>query len=230
MIKHISFDLWLTLIRSHPEFKLKRAELITEFFSLKHLTPAEVNKFVRTADKLFDRYNMISGKKLSANHMYYHILQKLIPDECISTEDAIGIREKADNLFLEYIPTFVNENIPSILAQLADEGYTLNLSSNTGFIEGETLRVVLNQLGILRYFSFCIFSDEINASKPSSHFFQKVYEQISVPRNQVLHIGDNPKADYQGARNFGFEALLITNQNYTINDIRPKLQREYHPL
>ena len=99
----------------------------------------------------------------------------------------------------------------------------LNLSSNTGFIEGETLRTTLANMGILQYFDFLIFSDEINASKPSSHFFQHVYDHIDVPKKAVLHIGDNPKADYQGAKNFGFNALLITDPNYTINDIRTKL-------
>ena len=78
-------------------------------------------------------------------------------------------------------------------------------------------------MSILQYFDFLIFSDEINACKPSSHFFQQVFDHINVTKEAVLHIGDNPKADYQGARSFGFNALLITDPNYTINDIRTKL-------
>lgn len=214
----------MTLIRSHPEFKLKRAELIADTFNIKNISPKEIDSFIRSVDNVFDRYNMISGKKLSANKMYQKLLEKLVPKETSVTLDiAISLRKEADDLFGQYQPVFLNENIPQILSQLKEEGYVLNLSSNTGFIEGETLRTTLANMGILQYFDFLIFSDEINASKPSSHFFQHVYDHINVPKNAVLHIGDNPKADYQGAKNFGFNALLITDPNYTINDIRTKL-------
>ncbi len=214
----------MTLIRSHPEFKLKRAELIADTFNIKNISPKEIDSFIRSVDNVFDRYNMISGKKLSANKMYQKLLEKLVPEETSVTLDiAISLRKKADDLFGQYQPVFLNENIPQILSQLKEEGYVLNLSSNTGFIEGETLRTTLANMSILQYFDFLIFSDEINASKPSSHFFQHVYDHINVPKNAILHIGDNPKADYQGAKNFGFNALLITDPNYTINDIRTKL-------
>lgn len=223
-IKNISFDLWMTLIRSHPEFKLKRAELISDTFNIKTISPKEIDGFIRSVDNVFDRYNMISGKKLSANKMYQELLQRLVPkSEEVTLEAAIKLREQADALFLEYRPVFMNDNIPQILLQLKNDGYILNLSSNTGFIEGETLRTTLADLGIIEYFDFLIFSDEIDASKPSSHFFQHVYNHIKAAKNEVLHIGDNPKADYQGAKNFGFNALLITYPNYTINDIRTKL-------
>ena len=223
-IKNISFDLWMTLIRSHPEFKLKRAELISETFNIKTISPKEIDGFIRSVDNVFDRYNMISGKKLSANKMYQELLQRLVPkSEEVTLEATIKFRNKADALFLEYRPVFMNDNIPQILSQLKNDGYILNLSSNTGFIEGETLRATLADLGIIEYFDFLIFSDEIDASKPSSHFFQHVYNHINAAKNEVLHIGDNPKADYQGAKNFGFNALLITDPNYTINDIRTKL-------
>lgn len=223
-IKNISFDLWMTLIRSHPEFKIKRAQLIADTFNIKHITSKEIDSFIRSVDQVFDRYNMISGKKISANKMYQKLLQRLAPkSEVVTLETAIKLREQADTLFLEYCPVFMNDNIPQILSQLKNEGYVLNLSSNTGFIEGKTLRKTLSDLGIIQYFSFLIFSDEIDASKPSSHFFQQVYNQINASKEEVLHIGDNPKADYQGAKSFGFNALLITDPNYTINDIRTKL-------
>lgn len=225
-IKHISFDLWMTLIRSHPQFKLKRAELIAELFDMKQHSPQQIDTFVRSVDRIFDRYNMISGKKLSANKMYCQLLQRLAPkNKTIDIEAAIKLRKESDKLFLAYCPVFVNDCIPQMLHQLKEEGYSINLSSNTGFIEGETLRTTLSELGIVQYFDFLVFSDEINASKPSSHFFQHVYDKVNneVAKEEVLHVGDNPNADYQGARNFGFNALLITDLNYTIDDIRTKL-------
>lgn len=223
-IKHISFDLWLTLIKSHPEFKQKRSELIADFFNIKQLSATEINLFIRSVDKIFDRYNEISGKKVSADIMYYKVLQKILPDsDFVKPDCAKELRKAADNLFLEYPPLLLNENIINILSQLKEDGYSLNISSNTGFIEGKILRTVLTNMDILQHFDFYIFSDEIEASKPSSYFFEKVYEHLDIDKKEVLHVGDNPKSDYKGAKSFGFDALLITNPNYTIDDIRTKL-------
>ena len=44
-------------------------------------------------------------------------------------------------------------------------------------------------------------------------------------KDEILHIGDNYKADYLGAMNFGFKALHINNQQYTLNDITRHLQK-----
>lgn len=230
LIKHISFDLWLTLIKSHPEFKQKRSQLLLKTFGLEqHYSTNEIDARIRSIDKIFDRYNEVSGKKVSALTMYEKIIKKIVPDKnSISNDCIIDFRKKADELFLEYPPQFLNDNIALNLINLQNEGFTLNISSNTGFIEGSVLRIVLDQLDISKYFNFLIFSDEVEVSKPSSHFFQKVYDKIEgnhIKKKNILHIGDNPKADYQGAKNFGFEALLITNPNYTINDIRSKIQR-----
>lgn len=212
----------MTLIKSHPEFKIKRAQLIIDQFGLNSISANDVDTQIRYFDKIFDRYNELSRKKIPANQMYQRVLQQILQKD-ISENEAIAFRNQADALFLEYTPLMLNENIPQILSQLCNEGYILNLASNTGFIEGKTLRQTLTDLQIFEYFSFSIFSDEVNSSKPSSYFFEKVYEQISVPKSQVMHIGDNPKTDYQGACSYGFRAMLLTSSDYSLTDIKARL-------
>jgi len=220
-IKNISFDLWLTLIKSHPQFKRKRAEFIADSFNPKGLSVFEIEKIVYETDKIIDRYNEMTGRKMPATQMYSTIMKRISGVE--SPDQTASVEKKSSDLFLEYSPELLNSHIPELLSRLKEEGFTLNLASNTGFIEGKTLRVVLERMGILSLFSFCIFSDEINASKPSRAFFQQVYDHMDVRKEQVLHIGDNPKSDYKGASDFGFSALLITTTNYTIHDIKAKL-------
>lgn len=224
MVKHISFDLWLTLIKSHPEFKQKRASLIADTFNIKIYNIGDLTRLINSVDKIFDRYNMIFDTKLPADKMYYKVLKKIVPEpHFVTLDDAVRIRKNSDILFEEYSPVFLNENIPDILFKLKEEGYTLNLSSNTGFIEGKLIRKILKRLGILDCFNFLIFSDEVNSSKPSFRFFNIICNKTCLPAGQILHIGDNPVADYKGALDCGFRALLITNKNYNINDIRAEL-------
>jgi len=220
LIKHISFDLWLTLIKSHPEFKKKRAQFLRKEFNPLGYSVMTIMEIVQTADKVSDRLNEITGKKVPTEWMYRRILLKLgynpnsVPDNVYT-----DIKLKVNDLFMNYPPAFLNESIHPMLYLLRDEGFSLNISSNTGFIEGSTILATLKNLSILGYFDFCIFSDEIKASKPSSGFFDKVVEQSGLEKWEILHVGDNYKADYEGAQKYGFKALHINDQQYTINDI-----------
>ena len=66
-----------------------------------------------------------------------------------------------------------------------------------------------------QYIDFHIYSDEMRISKPNPSVFQEVKNLIKnkdLNLNQILHIGDNPIADYKGARDFGFNAHLLKHQ------------------
>lgn len=221
MIRHISFDLWLTLIKSHPEFKEKRAAFLQREFNPGGFSVREIMEIVQNTDKVSDRLNEINGMKVPTDQMYRRILQQMGNEpQSVSLELLQQIKFKVHDLFMKFPPGFLNTDVLPMLHFLKNEGYTLNISSNTGFIEGSTITDTLQHLRISEYFVFCIFSDEIGASKPSIGFFDKVFEQVTVGRGEVLHIGDNYKADYEGALRYGFKALHINNQQYTINDIK----------
>lgn len=224
MIKHISFDLWLTLIKSHPDFKERRAEYLSKNFNPKGLSVPEIMEIVQNTDKVSDRLNEINGLKVPTNWMYRRILIKLGNDPVMVNDDLIQtIKIKVREMFMNLPPQFLNESIEPMLHDLKNEGYGLNISSNTGFIEGGTIVDTLRNLNIGQYFDFCVFSDEVGVSKPSSGFFEKVLSQINANKKEVLHVGDNFKADYEGALRFGFRAFHINNQSYTINDIKRHL-------
>ena len=181
-------------------------------------------EIVQSVDKVSDRLNEINGHKVSTECMYRKIFQKLGYTRNSFTEDEYTeIKLKVNDLFMKYPPDFLNETIRSMLQSLKEEGYSLSISSNTGFIEGNVIAATLQYLNIAEYFKFCIFSDEIKASKPSSGFFDKVLVQTGLEKWEILHIGDNYKADYEGALKYGFKALYINNQQYTIDDIRRHL-------
>jgi putative hydrolase of the HAD superfamily len=224
MIQHISFDLWLTLIKSNPLFKRKRAELIVDKFHPKNMNVEQIDMLIRRKDKIFDRYNEISGIKIPAKYMYLNVLQSIDSQSHeIDVEDAQWLMQQSNELFMDYPPLFINEQIPDILENLQSTTEGLNIGSNTGYMEGEILRKVLKKTGIYDFFTFFVFSDEIQASKPSAAFFQSILDNANVHKSKILHIGDNLKTDYQGSVHFGFNALLITNSNYTLNDIKSKL-------
>lgn len=209
---HFSFDLWLTLIKSHPEFKAKRVELFTSFFDI-NKPIEEVAKTVKYYDDLCNTINEVTGGNIDTFEMYLLILGSLDIDvKQLDKEILNGFYLKSEELFLEYKPVIIFENIKEFFDQIKNEGKTVNILSNTGFIKGRTMRKFLIQEELDQYIDFHIYSDEINISKPNPLIFQEVKNNLKnqdLPMHRVLHIGDNPVADYKGAKDFGFSAHLL---------------------
>ena len=76
------------------------------------------------------------------------------------------------------------------------------------------MRKHFDHIGLLDYFDFEIFSDEVNISKPNPKIFALLEQQLEskIDRNLIVHIGDNYKSDYLGAINYGYDAYLIKNE------------------
>lgn len=209
---HFSFDLWLTLIKSHPEFKAKRVELFSSFFNVDKPID-KVAKTVKYYDDLCNTINEVTGGNIDTFEIYLMILGALDVDvKMLNKEKLNEFYNKSEELFLEYKPVVIFENIHNFFEDIKNQGKTINILSNTGFIKGKTMRKFLIHENLDQYIDFHIYSDEINCSKPNPLIFQEVKNNIKdrdLPMNQILHIGDNPVADYQGAKDFGFSAYLL---------------------
>ncbi|MDR4951904.1 HAD-IA family hydrolase [Chryseobacterium sp. ES2] len=209
---HFSFDLWLTLIKSHPEFKAKRVELFSSFFNVEKPIE-EVAKTVKYYDDLCNTINEVTGGNIDTFEIYLMILGALDVDvKQLNKEKLNAFYSKSEDLFLEYKPVVIFENIHDFFEDIKNQGKTINILSNTGFIKGKTMRKFLIHENLDQYIDFHIYSDEINCSKPNPLIFQEVKNKVKdqdLPLHQILHIGDNPVADYQGAKDFGFSAHLL---------------------
>lgn len=210
---HLSFDLWLTLIRSNPEFKQKRNSLFKDFFEIN--APIEkVTEVVRYYDVLCNNINEKTGLNLSTYEIYYLILGALDVDLHANDAKRLGdFYNETEGLFFNYKPELIFPNIKLQFEEIVAEGKSINILSNTGFIKGKSLRKLLSYYELENFISFQIYSDEVGFSKPNLEIFQLVFDQVNnskkVQKSEILHIGDNSIADYNGAVNFGFEAHLL---------------------
>ena len=211
--KHISFDLWLTLIKSNSEFKKKRNLLFKDFFEVDNAIE-KVSEVIRYYDVLCNNINEKTGLNIDTFEIYYLILKGLnVNLEEIGIDKLDQFYKETESLFMEFKPDLIYPKIQTLFKQIVDEEKTLSILSNTAFIKGLTLRKLMSHYELENYFSFQIYSDETGFSKPSQEMFKLVYNEIksfkSLEKKEVLHIGDNKIADYNGAIEFGFDALLI---------------------
>uniref|UniRef100_UPI00404901B3 HAD family hydrolase n=1 Tax=Flavobacterium sp. TaxID=239 RepID=UPI00404901B3 len=210
--KHISFDLWLTLIKSHPEFKKSRNLLFKEFFAIDS-SIEDVSATIRHYDVLCNNINEKTGLNLDTFEIYYFILSALGVDiNQIGLDTLQAFYQETESLFMTFKPDLIEPKTQLFLKQITEQGKTVSILSNTAFIKGSSLRKLMAFYELESYFSFQIFSDETGLSKPNYMIFQLVYDEIkkinSIAKNEVLHLGDNKIADYHGALQFGFDAIL----------------------
>jgi putative hydrolase of the HAD superfamily len=211
--KHLSFDLWLTLIKSNPEFKKKRNLLFKDFFEV-DCAIEKVAEVVRYYDVLCNNINEKTGFNIDTFEIYYFILSALkVNINDVEIDKLSQFYKETELLFMQFKPDLIYPKIKLLFKEIVEQEKTISILSNTAFIKGVTLRKLISYYDLENYFSFQIYSDETGFSKPSEEIFQLVYNEITnfklLAKKEVVHIGDNIIADYNGAIKFGFDALLI---------------------
>jgi putative hydrolase of the HAD superfamily len=224
--KHISFDLWLTIIKSNPEFKDKRNILFREFFNIDKPIE-EVASVIRKYDILTNTINEKVGKNFDTYEIYLLILGDLTNGKIDGYNEGqlFEFYKLTEDLLLQYKPLLLNSEIPLVLNSLKKEGISMNILSNTAFIKGSSLRKILEYYELDQYFSFQIYSDEIGFSKPGTAIYQHAYNAIkqisNIAKHEVIHVGDNKISDYEGALKFGFNAHLLINTHLNEPNLQP---------
>ena len=220
--QHYSFDLWLTLIKSNPLFKQRRAQYFHQHFNTLGKPLTEVESIFRQVDVMVNSINESTGKNIDGEEMYLMVISTINQNKIsLQDIDLSVLYRQMETLLLEHMPLIYCDRTAEVLAFLKDEpNVTANLLSNTGFIKGITLRKVLNHLGIDKYFDFQLYSDEAGLSKPNKAFFQLMLDEVAklktIAPSQILHIGDNPRADIWGAEMAGISSLLVNSNNTSI--------------
>jgi len=82
------------------------------------------------------------------------------------------------------------------------------------------LRMILEQLGISKFFRHVFISSELGADKPDPEIFRRALRVVDLPSDQVLHVGDDPERDWKAATAAG---LLIFHLDRAKNSPRDLL-------
>lgn len=107
------------------------------------------------------------------------------------------------------IPPDFAPYIHSTLAELAQR-YTLAIISDTIHTTGRGIRQLLYQQGLLQYFSFFLFSDEVGESKPSPRIFRRASLELGLPTPMIAHVGDRESNDVAAPLAISMRAVLYT--------------------
>ncbi|MDG1389099.1 MAG: HAD family hydrolase [Halioglobus sp.] len=62
------------------------------------------------------------------------------------------------------------------------------------------------------YFDFAFLAEEFGASKPAPDMFHAAMATANVAADEIIHVGDNPEHDIQGAREVGMFTVWMNSQ------------------
>jgi putative hydrolase of the HAD superfamily len=219
--QHYSFDLWLTLIKSNPLFKKQRSKYFHQHFNFQNIPLEEVEQKFRSVDLMCNAINERTGKNIDADEMYLMVISQINNNQInLRDIDVDQLYHHMEALIYDYPPQVYDQDTLGLLASLKSLGATANILSNTGFVKGETLRKILQELTLAQYFDFQLYSDEAGMSKPNPAFFELMISQAKqlgpLELEDIMHVGDNPIADVVGAIKAGIKATLINSNQLSI--------------
>ena len=71
------------------------------------------------------------------------------------------------------------------------------------------LRMILEHLGVSRFFSHVFLSSELGADKPDPLIYQRALNLSGFAPNEILHVGDDPVRDWEGAEAAGLTVFRL---------------------
>jgi putative hydrolase of the HAD superfamily len=200
----ISFDCWSTLASSNKVYQRRRVELVAQALTRTDL--AAVQAAMDSADDELDALAVTTGQHHGFQERILQTASRL--DAAAPTDERLdALRDKMEAAFLRDPPTRTEQTLPETLAELRQQGFQIAIVSNTGFVPGRLMRLMLARLGLLNLVDYSIFSDEIGYTKPSRRIYEHLTAVSGCRPSETVHAGDNRDTDYEGALAAGLHAL-----------------------
>ncbi len=114
------------------------------------------------------------------------------------------------------------DDVLPTLTALKERGVRIGVISNWD----DRLRPLLKSLDLAGCFEAIVVSCEVGASKPAPAPFHAAATAFKLRPGQILHVGDSPEMDVEGARAVGFRAVQIVRGGDAVSAGQTKSLRE----
>ena len=185
MIKLVIFDVDGTLVDS---------EVVYVKAALKNL---EVNHYNIPMSAIMGiiGQNRIAGRKLIESTQ----------DDSFDYDKYIKDYEKIRSEILENEPLKLKKGALNILNYCKEHNIKMAIATSTA---RDKQTKVLTQLGIIDYFDYMVFGDEIKNSKPAPDIYLKVYEHYNLDKDEMIIYEDSNNGILSGY-NAGIKVVYI---------------------
>jgi putative hydrolase of the HAD superfamily len=177
----------------------------------------QLDNAFHSAWKKMPRRAAIDGPREDDDKIWWRDLVDLVLDQVapsLTKFDRDNFFEIAYDHFAEPGAWELYSEVPVVLEQLQPH-FQLAVISN---FDGR-LRFILQHLGISKFFTHIFISSEIGADKPDAEIYRRALKLIDLKPNEVLHVGDDPKRDWEGASAAGLSIFRLDRPNNSLRDL-----------
>ncbi len=199
-VRHIFFDLDHTLW----DYDRNAQETLTELHrQLEANSSVSLKKFINVYyevnDKLWHKYNskLIDREYIKKNR-FIEVFRKVGIDESRAADSSHYFMTNCSRK-----PHLIEH--AKITLDYLSKKYKLHIITN-GFNDVQPVK--LSSAGIEAYFDVIVTSETSQARKPEPGIFQDALDRAGASKAESVMIGDNPKTDIHGARDFGIKTIL----------------------
>jgi putative hydrolase of the HAD superfamily len=186
------------------------------------LNAQELDRAFHTAWQEMPRRSAIEGPRENDDKGWWrelvgHVLDKVAPS--LSELDRDNFFEIAYEHFAEAGVWKLYPDVPEVLEQLRPR-FQLAVISN---FDGR-LRLILQNLGISKYFANVFISSELGADKSDPEIFRRALKIMHLGANEVLHAGDDPERDWKTAAAAGLLVFRLDRPRNSLIDLLTTLK------
>jgi putative hydrolase of the HAD superfamily len=109
------------------------------------------------------------------------------------------------------------ELYPEVLDVLKQLRQRLQLAVISNF-DGR-LRLVLQNLGVSKYFTHVFISSELGADKPDAKIYRRALNVMRLDADTVLHVGDDPERDWKAAKEASLLVFQLDRPRNSLRDL-----------
>jgi putative hydrolase of the HAD superfamily len=151
-----------------------------------------------------DRYRYYPGGE---DEYWLRFVRRTLQQATGSEQDGVAARslEALRDAFRGPSAWKIYDDVLPALDALRDAGVTMGVVSNWD----SRLPDLLRTLDLADYFQTVGVSHVEGIEKPAPAFFHRIVERMSVEARDVLHVGDRPEMDLEGARAAGVDAVIV---------------------
>src|SRR6266508_1498282 len=181
------------------------------------LDAQQLDRAFFTAWKQMPRRGAIDGPRENDDKGWWHELVDLVLDQ---VAPSLGEMDR-DNFFEiayeHFAEAGVWEPYPEVFDVLEKLRPRFHLAVISNF-DGR-LRMILEHLGISKFFAHIFISSEIGADKPDPEIFWRGLKLIDLKSNEVLHVGDHPQMDWEAATAAGLSIFRLDRPKNSLRDL-----------
>src|ERR1700756_4341649 len=181
------------------------------------LNAQNLERAFHTAWKQMPQRAAIEGPRENDDKGWWRELVDLVLGEVapsLSEFDRDNFFEVAYEHFAEAGVWELYPEVPEILEALQPQ-FQLAVISN---FDGR-LRLILEHLGISKFFRHVFISSEIGADKPDPEIYRRALKFVGLKLDEVLHVGDDPERDWEAASTAGLSIFRLDRDKNSLRDL-----------